>query len=563
MRLSHRIMLLCCFGAAGLGFAIGTALTLDEPSGPIPTVALEQVDDLEPVGQGHGPAGPAPAAPCEPAAGPATKPETPRVAGSPAPKPDSTASTRASGAAQARPIEPPAVERPAERLFRSVRVAVGTGHSPSRKSVDSRTEQESPQADPTATRAYRPQNLTPAELQRLVEPLLTEGVGTASVSPSIEVGDRSAGREGAGSGTGTVVVVRDHPAVLDQIDRVVAQLDVPPPQLRIQALVLTVPLKNSDLQGIDFDFLRQRKHLRSPPDSAADAAPGLPAALVAEPSGLKCGVLEGSVTSLLDTLDAVGPTQLAAVPAVTADQGSPVEIPLAVTAGGRDEAAGERGFRPDSPDSLPIRLLLRWLASVEGSIRLELEIPPGDDDLVPGGADSSGVSRPGAGRDALATTLVVPDAATIVLGGIIRRVPKAAADGTPIPDRFSTLRRRARTSAEKREKSWGWETLVLLNPHVVSQTDPDREPAAGALLPEARRSIARRYFLAARQALAGGDRQQALHLLEAALRFDPLEPQAIEARNQLWLARTPGGDDAENLHLAARAARDGQAGRLP
>jgi len=568
MKLSHRITLLCTSAAAGLGLAIGTALTLDPASGPIPAVAVEQVARSE------GPAGPAHAASREVEASPAVKPEIPRVADSPARQPDAPASNRVSRADRALPIEPPAVDRREEGLFRSVRVAVGTEGRPAPKNVGPRsdrncslseghreataapaaTEQATPLPDSIATRAYRPQNLTPAELQQLVEPLLTDGVGTAAVSPSIEVGSRSPGREGAGVGTGTVVVVRDHPAVLDQIDRVVAQIDVRPPQVRIQAIVLTVRLKDADPQGVDFDFLRQRKHLRSQPASASDAAPGLPAAMVAEPSGLKCGVLEGSVASLLDTLDTVGPTRLAAVPAMTSGEGNAVEIPLAAAAGG-EGAAGKGAIQPDSPDSPRDRLLLRPLSSVEGSIRLEIKIPSSGDDLVPAGTGPSS-----AGKDSLATTLVVPDAATVVLGGIVRRAPKTVEKKVPMSDRLPTLPRSARTSGEK---AWSYETLVLLNPHVVDETEQGREQAAESLPPEVCRSIARRYFLAARQALAGRDPQQALRLLEAALRFDPLDSRAVEARNRLWLSGTTGADGPASQRLAARPVGDRQAGRLP
>ena len=112
--------------------------------------------------------------------------------------------------------------------------------------------------DRVTTRVYRTNYITAAELKALVQPLLTERVGVVSVSSPAEAGiptnDSAAGGDKF-SGS-EVVVVRDYEAVLSQVDQLVAEVDVRPLQVSIEAMILSVQLSDDDKFGVNFQFLR-------------------------------------------------------------------------------------------------------------------------------------------------------------------------------------------------------------------------------------------------------------------------------------------------------------------
>ena len=114
------------------------------------------------------------------------------------------------------------------------------------------------------TRVYHPNYISAAEIEALVTPLLTEGVGSVNTSTAAQTGiqsDESAagGDEFAGH---EVVLVKDLESVLWQIDQLIAELDKMPRQVVIEALILSVKLDDSISLGVDFELLRNKGNIR-------------------------------------------------------------------------------------------------------------------------------------------------------------------------------------------------------------------------------------------------------------------------------------------------------------
>ena len=117
--------------------------------------------------------------------------------------------------------------------------------------------------DRVGTRVYRTNYITAAELKGLITPLLTEKTGVVSVSTPSEVGiptsDSAAGGDKLAGGE--ALVVRDYEAVLCQIDQLVAEVDVRPLQVSIEAMILDVQLDDKDQFGVNFQLLRQNPNI--------------------------------------------------------------------------------------------------------------------------------------------------------------------------------------------------------------------------------------------------------------------------------------------------------------
>ena len=167
--------------------------------------------------------------------------------------------------------------------------------------------------DRIGTRVYRTNYITAAELKGLIAPLLTEKTGVVSVSTPAEVGipttDSAAGGDKLAGGE--ALVVRDYEAVLCQIDQLVAEMDVRPLQVSIEAMILDVQLSDEDKFGVNFQLLRQNPNisfgLGSPPAS-------LSAADFPLNGGLKFGFLDSNLGAFIEALEQVGDTNVIANP---------------------------------------------------------------------------------------------------------------------------------------------------------------------------------------------------------------------------------------------------------
>ena len=158
--------------------------------------------------------------------------------------------------------------------------------------------------------------------------------GVLSASPESESGIKSnPDKAGANtSGSGDTLIVQDYDRVLKAIDRLVAQLDVQPVQILIEAVILTVQLDDSMDLGINFSVLDGAGQAATVvgSGSAINAAAGfLPSSVITSAGqlvgtsttglaedvpGLKFGFVAKSVTGFVRALQTVGKTEILACP---------------------------------------------------------------------------------------------------------------------------------------------------------------------------------------------------------------------------------------------------------
>ena len=130
------------------------------------------------------------------------------------------------------------------------------------------TKAEADQGDDLPVRVYHLNYVRGSDLRKMIKPLLTKR-GTITASPDSEVGLKSDGSKsdtnkgyslgttdvlagGNSLGGADVLIVQDCERVLLAVDRVVAQLDVQPVQVMIEAVILSVTLTDDMEFGVDF-----------------------------------------------------------------------------------------------------------------------------------------------------------------------------------------------------------------------------------------------------------------------------------------------------------------------
>ena len=398
--------------------------------------------------------------------------------------------------------------------------------------------------DTVSTRVYRPNYLTAANLQALIQPLVTQNVGVVSVSSPAEAGIQSDDTAAGGDNFagGEVVLVRDYEAVLVEIDQLVAEIDVRPMQVAIEAMILSVELKDEDKFGVNFELLRNKPHVRF-----GWGAPLDDFSTFKFNGGLKFGFLDGSLGAFLDALETIGDVNVIATPRVMVINKHRAEVHIGKQEGYINTTATETTTM-QTVEFLDIgaQLRLRPFISSDGLIRMEIhpELSDGSVEV------KDGLTIPHKEVTQVTTNIMVRDGCTVVIGGLIKEKLETNTTQIPLLGNLPAVGVLFRTKTEKINRH---EVLVLITPHIVYEPETCREGDEGAcefhrrqavyaekMSPIGKRSLGRRCFRAAQKAWAAGDRETALKHAEKAVHFDPLNRAAIDLRSDIWLGNRTG-----------------------
>lgn len=436
--------------------------------------------------------------------------------------------------------------------------------------------------DQLGTRVYRPNYVTAEELKTLVTPLLTANTGTAAVSTPPEKGIASTTEANGNSfAGGDALLVRDYEAVLTQVDQVVAEVDVRPLQVSIEAMILSVKLSDGNDFGVNFQLLHG-DHMKfgwgTIPNQAgavkmtdkvtvptsATALDGLTSVLLN--GGLKFGYLDSNVGLYINALESIGDTNVIATPRVTVLNKQRAYVHIGEKLGYISTTVTETAST-SSVEFLDVgtELRLRPFISRDGLIRMEVH-----PELSTGSVDKEeNYTIPNKEVTEVTTNVIVRDGCTAVIGGLIRNQLATTASQVPVLGSLPLVGALFRGSSETTERH---EIIVLLTPRIIYDQESAREGDQQAceyhrrqavyaekMNPFSKRWIARRYFRLAQSAWAQGDRDRALRFAELAVHFDPLNRAAIDLRSDIWLNKRVGNHTSPCPSEAPSAPLDGQA----
>jgi len=402
--------------------------------------------------------------------------------------------------------------------------------------------------DKISMRVYRPNYVTAADLQKLIQPMLSEKVGVVSISTPAELGiasdlSKAGGNTFAGS---DVVVVRDYEGVLAAIDQMVAEVDIRPLQVHIEAMILSVQLKDKDRYGVNFQLLKEKAHLKlsiGAPETPLDA-------LKFEQGALKFGFLDGTLGAFLDALETIGDTNVIATPRLMVLNKQRAEIQIGEQKGYVSTTVTETAST-QAVQFLDVGALLRLrpFISTDGMIRMELHPELSDGSVK----TESGFTLPEKSVTQVTTNIMVRDGCTVVIGGLMRENLATTRSQIPLLGNLPWVGFLFRTSTESTERH---EVLVLITPHIIYEPGTCQEGEKAAcefhrreslyfdkMTPYNKRSMGHRYLRLAQSAWAAGNRDTALRFAELAVHFDPLSRAAIDLRSDIWLGK-PGGEHA-------------------
>ncbi|AGA30584.1 secretin N-terminal domain-containing protein [Singulisphaera acidiphila] len=289
-----------------------------------------------------------------------------------------------------------------------------------------------------------------------------------------------------------IVIVRDYPENLATIDEVVRRVDVQPPQVLIEAVILSVQLNNTQSLGINFSVVDniQHKALVGGSGALVNAAGGFTPArvLAAAPlpapftrvqpgelipgytgsnTGLKFGFISNNVSGFIEAIESLNKTNILASPRVLVLNKQRAEIQLGQRLGFKNTVTNlTSSLQTVEFLSVGTLLTLRPFVSNDGMVRMEVH-----PEKSTGTLDSQGI--PQTNTSEVTTNIMVPDGATIVIGGLIDDQDEIVEEGIPGLNRIPVLGAAFRT---RRTRSVKNELIVLLTPRIIRRGGlPDPE----------------------------------------------------------------------------------------
>ncbi|MFK7776656.1 MAG: hypothetical protein QM501_00875, partial [Gimesia sp.] len=334
-------------------------------------------------------------------------------------------------------------------------------------------EQKEDSARKVMTKLYSPFYISAKELQNLITPILTENVGVISLTTPSEIGI-TPDKTSAGGDSFTQndsILVRDYPEILEEVDNLLKEMDIPPMQVVIEAMIISVLLNDDMRFGVNFAILggnnkslfvdgngQTLNNSSGFPGSGGSIVP--PAGqFVANLAGLKYGFLHGDVSGFIEALENVTETTLIASPQLRALNKQKAELIIGDrTSYSTVTQNGNTSIQNVSFLDSGIVLNLRPFITPDGQIRMEIH-PERSSATI-----NATTNLPDLQTTEVTTNVMVHDGHTVVIGGLIEERTSDVKNQVPFLGAIPVIGNAFRLQREITQRT---ELIILITPRIV------------------------------------------------------------------------------------------------
>jgi type IV pilus assembly protein PilQ len=377
-------------------------------------------------------------------------------------------------------------------------------------------------------------------------------------------GNESADRE--------MFILYASPKTIDGVRQLLGEIDRPPPQVLVEATILSVRLSDDFQLGVDFtafagiDFQELGGDGRiSDGVGANDFNTGTTPidgwlgevsqrGFTNSGSGLHFGILRNQIGVFVSALEEVGNATVLSNPQILTVNRHAAQLLV-----GRKlpylETTTSQTSTQQSVKFLEVgtSLVFRPFVSEDGYVRLEIH-PKKSDGVI------NSIGLPEESTSEVTTNILVKSGNTVVIGGLMEETQSIASSQVPLLGSLPFIGQLFRSDAVSSSKN---EIIVLLTPHIVGDTevskrsdqmrqrlDAARAEVAASHPGYLRPSFARRMYTEAASALARGDAEAALAKAEWGLRAMPADPDLAMLARHCRLELDSSREEAEELRQA-------------
>lgn len=410
----------------------------------------------------------------------------------------------------------------------------------------------------TVSKVYRPRYVSVKDLQALITPMLSKPGGLIAVTTPAEIGlEESKTKVGGNSLSQTdALLIVDFPEVIAQLDAVLAEIDVPPAQVVIEAMILSVKLDDSMKMGVNFALLNgQNKQLVTSgngstikssvgfPNNFPDKTSLLPVAgdfVSPAAAGLKYGFLYGDLAGFVDALETLAETSVIASPSVRVLNKQKAELIIGQRLGYKTITNnGVQSIENINFLEVGTKLILRPFVAQDGLVRMEIHPERSDGKINDAGLPESRTTE-------VTSNVMIRDGSTIVIGGLIEE--QANQSQSRIPG-LGALPVVGNLFKSKTNDTTRTELIVLITPRVIRDPDAECEGDLSRsenerrhqnfrdkLSPINRHNLARVEYERAARYFEEGDAERAKRHVDEALRHNRTDNDALRLRDQITAA---------------------------
>lgn len=402
------------------------------------------------------------------------------------------------------------------------------------------------------SKVFRPRYVSVKDLQMLVTPMLTKPGGLIAVTTPTEIGlEESKTKVGGNSMAQTdALLVVDFPEVIAQIELVVTDIDVPPAQVVIEAMILSVKLDDTMKLGVNFALLNSsnKQLVQTGNGSQLNGSVGynknslLPIAgdFVASTAGLKYGFINGDLTGFVEALETLAETSVVASPSVRVLNKQKAELIIGQRLGYKTTTFnGTQSIENINFLEVGTKLLLRPFVAQDGLVRMEIHPERSDGTISDSGLPNSRTTE-------VTSNVMVRDGTTIVIGGLIEEQVHQAQSRVP---GLGALPIVGNLFKNKTNDSTRTELIVLITPRIIRDPDAECEGDQSRaenerrhlyftdkLSPINRHNLARVEYERAARYFDEGDVPRAKRHIDESLRHNRLDNDALRMRDQITAA---------------------------
>ena len=336
------------------------------------------------------------------------------------------------------------------------------------------------------------------EAEKLVTALLNEGGSVAKSSPAatgVPTGESISSDTAGGDNLAfqDTIIVRDYPETIAEVDKLLAELDVRPKQVLIEATILSANLTEGMQFGVDLNLaagvhidgtdasgatqdnvlggvLEYSNEAQSPIGQIAawdaDGSPIEVAGFAAVGgTGVRIGVSAGDISAFITALEQITDITVLANPKIMAINKQLGQVYIGTKLGYREgdveTAAG--GTQQGNVKFLDTGTKLSFRPYIGNDGYIRMDIHPKDSS---GSLNVQGV--PNETSAELATNVMVKDGQTVVIGGLFRDVISATKSQVPILGDIPLIGELFKSQTDSTQRQ---EVIVLLTPHIIDQPD--------------------------------------------------------------------------------------------
>lgn len=365
------------------------------------------------------------------------------------------------------------------------------------------------------------------------------------------------------------LVVFDYPENIEEIEKLLKQLDTRPQQILVESTILETRINEDNAFGIDFALVgnlnfTQFQDLgddrggplkgvdRMLTGRAAQRREGPSSALTQSVGnvangrgGIKAGIILGDFAGFLRALDEVTDTTVLSSPKVLALNRQPARVLVGQRVGYVTSTESQTSTTQtvqflDTGTQLDFRAFV----SNDGMIRMELK-PKVSSAAIREVTTSGGgaVTIPDEDTSQLSTNVLVRDGQTVVLGGLFKDSTKSSRRQVPVLGDIPLLGNAFRSQDDEVRRS---EIIFLIRPQIMNDTvltaagqradENVQSVVVGAregLLPFSRQRMVGQLLVDADRLASEGNTEKALHQVQRALALHPQNQDAVLLRDRL------------------------------